>query len=110
MKAKEIPANRLNYLRLLQAISRPELEVRELEALIKLIALDDFVLDDPRTPVAELADILKIDVQRTTPEERATLIQRDIRPASGVVMRRPPVHPAEPIRALRRRYEARAAT
>ncbi|HYA25155.1 MAG TPA: HDOD domain-containing protein [Terriglobales bacterium] len=35
MQAREIPANRANYLRLLQAISRPELEPREIEGVIK---------------------------------------------------------------------------
>jgi c-di-GMP-related signal transduction protein len=35
LRAKEIPANQLNYARLLQAVSKPELQVTELEALIK---------------------------------------------------------------------------
>ena len=35
MQAREIPASRVNYLRLLQALSRPELEPRELEDAIK---------------------------------------------------------------------------
>lgn len=35
MHAREIPANRANYLRLLQAISRPELDPKELENVIK---------------------------------------------------------------------------
>jgi len=35
LRAKEIPANQLNYVRLLQAVSKPELQVSELEALIK---------------------------------------------------------------------------
>jgi len=35
MQAREIPANRANYLRLLQAISRTELDPRELENAIK---------------------------------------------------------------------------
>jgi EAL and modified HD-GYP domain-containing signal transduction protein len=35
LQAKEIPANRLNYMRLLQAVSKPDLEVREMEELIK---------------------------------------------------------------------------
>lgn len=35
LKAREIPANRINYLRMLEAISREELDVRELEHLIK---------------------------------------------------------------------------
>jgi len=41
-----------------------------------MIALDDFVLDDARTPLVELADILKVDLQITTPEQRATLVHR----------------------------------
>jgi EAL and modified HD-GYP domain-containing signal transduction protein len=35
VQAREIPANRLNYMRLMQALSRPELEPRELEEAIK---------------------------------------------------------------------------
>jgi EAL and modified HD-GYP domain-containing signal transduction protein len=35
MHAREIPKNQVNYLRLLQAISRDELEVREIEDIIK---------------------------------------------------------------------------
>jgi len=35
VQAREVPANRLNYVRLLQAVSKPELELRELEILIK---------------------------------------------------------------------------
>jgi c-di-GMP-related signal transduction protein len=35
MQAREIPASRVNYLRLLQVISQPELEPRELEDAIK---------------------------------------------------------------------------
>lgn len=35
MQAREIPASRVNYLRLLQVISKPELEPRELEEAIK---------------------------------------------------------------------------
>jgi len=35
LQTKEIPANRLNYMRLLQAVSKPDLEVREMEELIK---------------------------------------------------------------------------
>lgn len=41
-----------------------------------MIALDDFVLDDARTPLVEFADILKIDLQETTLEQRATLVNR----------------------------------
>ena len=35
LHAKEIPANRLNCLRLLKTVSEPEVDVRELEAIIK---------------------------------------------------------------------------
>jgi c-di-GMP-related signal transduction protein len=41
-----------------------------------MIALDDFILDDARTPLVEFADILKIDVQSTTAEQRATMVSR----------------------------------
>ena len=41
-----------------------------------LIALDDFVSDDPREPLAEIADILKVDVRLTTPDQRAALIKK----------------------------------
>jgi EAL and modified HD-GYP domain-containing signal transduction protein len=35
LRAREIPANRINYLRLLKAASRPELDPREIEGVIK---------------------------------------------------------------------------
>src|SRR5205807_1842746 len=35
MTAREIPANRVNYLRMLQAVARPELDPREIELLLK---------------------------------------------------------------------------
>ena len=35
LHAKEIPGNRLNYLRLLRAVSAPEIDVREFEEMIK---------------------------------------------------------------------------
>ncbi len=41
-----------------------------------LIALDDFAPDDPRAPLCEFADILKIDLRATTPQQRAVLVSR----------------------------------
>jgi len=41
-----------------------------------LIALDDFAANDPRAPLTDMADIIKVDVQRTSAEERAELIKR----------------------------------
>jgi EAL and modified HD-GYP domain-containing signal transduction protein len=35
MQAREIPSNRVNYVRMLQAVSRPELDPREVEEIIK---------------------------------------------------------------------------
>ena len=40
------------------------------------IALDDFVANDPRAPLTEYADIIKVDMRRTTPEERVDLVKR----------------------------------
>jgi c-di-GMP-related signal transduction protein len=41
-----------------------------------LIALDDYVVNDPREPLADMADILKVDLKLTTSEGRAALIKR----------------------------------
>ncbi len=41
-----------------------------------LIALDDFVADDPRGPLCDFADIIKVDVRATTVGERAGLLRR----------------------------------
>jgi c-di-GMP-related signal transduction protein len=41
-----------------------------------LIALDDYVADDPRAPLAELADIIKVELPLTTEAQRAELVKR----------------------------------
>ncbi len=41
-----------------------------------LIALDDYVANDPREPLAEMADILKVDLKLTTVEQRAALVKK----------------------------------
>jgi len=41
-----------------------------------LIALDDFDGEDPRIPLCELADIIKIDMRATRQEERAAILHR----------------------------------
>src|SRR5208282_1569974 len=41
-----------------------------------LIALDDFAPDDPRLPLCEFADIIKVDIRATKPEERAGMMRR----------------------------------
>ena len=41
-----------------------------------MIALDDLAMDDKREPLTNIADIIKVDVQGTTPEERAAMIKK----------------------------------
>ncbi len=41
-----------------------------------MIALDDYVANDPREELAELADIIKVEMQLTTEAERTELIKR----------------------------------
>src|ERR1022692_737937 len=47
---------------------------RRLKAAGYLIALDDFAPDDPRMPLCEFADIIKIDIQATSAEQRADMV------------------------------------
>ena len=41
-----------------------------------LLALDDYVANDPREPLVEIADILKVDLQLTTEEQRRAIAER----------------------------------
>ena len=41
-----------------------------------MIALDDYVANDPRESLAEMADIIKVEMQLTTEEQRVGLIQK----------------------------------
>ena len=47
-----------------------------LKAAGYMIALDDFASNDPRAPLCKFADIIKVDVRATRPEERAILVRR----------------------------------
>jgi EAL and modified HD-GYP domain-containing signal transduction protein len=49
---------------------------KRLKAAGYLIALDDFAPNDPRIPLCEFADIIKIDFRATRPEERAGMMRR----------------------------------
>lgn len=40
------------------------------------IALDDFVMNDPRMELVKFADIIKLDMKCTSPEERTMLVKR----------------------------------
>ena len=48
---------------------------RSLKEAGYMIALDDYVAGDPREPLAEIADIIKVEMQLTTEEQRGKLIQ-----------------------------------
>ncbi len=41
-----------------------------------MIALDDFVSDDPREALVDIADIIKVDLKLTTIEQRSALVKR----------------------------------
>jgi c-di-GMP-related signal transduction protein len=49
---------------------------RNLKEAGYLIALDDYVANDARAPLAEIADIIKVDMQLTTEEQRGVLIEK----------------------------------
>jgi c-di-GMP-related signal transduction protein len=49
---------------------------RQLKQAGYRIALDDFGVDDPREPLIELADIIKVDLRATPPEQAAEMVKR----------------------------------
>jgi len=49
---------------------------QELKQAGYMIALDDFIADDKREALADLADIIKVEMPQTTEEQRAAMIQR----------------------------------
>ncbi len=54
---------------------------KRLKAAGYLIALDDFAPNDPRMSLVEFADIVKVDIRATRPEERAGMMRRFGSPA-----------------------------
>ena len=64
---------------ILESVS-PDNEVKEACQRLKeagyLIALDDFGMDDPREPLTDLADIIKVDLRTTPPAQAAELVKR----------------------------------
>ena len=61
----------------LESVAPDELVVAALQRLKQagyLIALDDFVVDDRRKPLAHLADILKVDIRQTTIAQGAQML------------------------------------
>jgi EAL and modified HD-GYP domain-containing signal transduction protein len=73
-----LPSN-MTVVEVLETVS-PDSEVmlacQSLKEAGYMIALDDFVADDPRAPLVEIADIIKVEMQLTTPEQRAALMKQ----------------------------------
>ncbi len=71
--------SQISVVEILESV-RPEADViaacQRLKEAGYLIALDDYTADDPRQPLADMADILKVDLKLTTPEQRAELVKR----------------------------------
>src|SRR5258708_6143228 len=51
-------------------------DCRRLKEAGYMIAIDDYEANDPRESLADMADIIKVEMQLTTEEERAVLIKR----------------------------------
>jgi len=49
---------------------------RSLKEAGYMIALDDYVANDPRVALAEMADIIKVEMQLTTEEQRSVLMKQ----------------------------------
>jgi len=63
----------------LESVEADDLTIAACERLKEkgyLIALDDFVANDPRQRLTDLADILKVDLKRTSATERVALVKR----------------------------------
>jgi len=71
-----LPANQtvVEILETVEPEDRVIAACRRLKAAGYLIALDDFAPDDPRMPLCEFADIIKIDIQATSAEQRADMV------------------------------------
>ncbi|HKW16671.1 MAG TPA: HDOD domain-containing protein [Terriglobales bacterium] len=50
--------------------------LRRLKSEGYVIALDDFVAGDPRAPLTEIADIIKVDIQQTSFEQSAAMLKK----------------------------------
>ncbi len=73
-----LPSN-LTVVEVLETVEADDLVMSACQRLKEsgyLIALDDFAPNDPREPLTDLADIIKVDVRATTHEERRAMIKR----------------------------------
>jgi EAL and modified HD-GYP domain-containing signal transduction protein len=73
-----VPSNQ-TVVEILETVPPDDLVMADCQRLKEagyMIALDDFAIDDPREPLTEVADIIKVDLKRTTPAECAAMIKR----------------------------------
>jgi len=69
----------LAVVEVLETVPPDELVMAALQRLKQagyVIALDDFTVNDPRQPLTDFADILKIDLRQTSMEDAATIVKR----------------------------------
>jgi c-di-GMP-related signal transduction protein len=69
----------LAVVEVLESVPVDDLVVAALKRLKQagyLVALDDFTLNDPREPLTEFADIIKVDIRQTTSEQYAVMITK----------------------------------
>jgi c-di-GMP-related signal transduction protein len=58
---------------------------KRLKSMGYRIALDDFAPNDPRIPLCEYADFIKVDMRATKPEERAGMMRRFATPKCKIL-------------------------
>jgi EAL and modified HD-GYP domain-containing signal transduction protein len=69
----------LAVVEVLESVPPDDLVISALKRLKEsgyLIALDDFATDDPRTPLTEMADILKVDLRQTPLDQAKEIVKR----------------------------------
>jgi EAL and modified HD-GYP domain-containing signal transduction protein len=69
----------LAVVEVLESVPVDDLVVAALKRLKQagyLVALDDFVFNDAREPLTEFADIIKVDIKQTTPEDYAAMMSK----------------------------------
>ncbi|MGH9514486.1 MAG: EAL and HDOD domain-containing protein [Terriglobales bacterium] len=70
---------RLAVVEVLESVPVDDLVIAALKRLKQagyLVSLDDFVINDPREPLTEFADIIKVDIKQTAPEHYAAMLTK----------------------------------
>jgi c-di-GMP-related signal transduction protein len=69
----------LDVVEVLESVPADDLVIAVLQRLKQagyLIALDDLTINDPRAPLTDFADTLKVDLRQTTPEDAAAIVKQ----------------------------------